>query len=413
MPVELKSTTLDNGLTILAEIDPNAQSVGAGFFVKTGARDESTPLMGVSHFLEHMMFKGTNELSAELINQAFDDLGASNNAYTTRESTCFYAHVIPESAPKAIELLSKMMRPALRQDDFDTEKNVILEEIAMYADNPFWVLYEQCVANHYNSHGLGHRVLGTPESVSNMQRDQMLQYFEDRYSADNTIVALAGNVDFDQSVELIRDNCADWNTSNPSRLTSKPSTGHQAFTMSSDRVNRGYILGLSDAPSVTSDDRYAAALLAQVLGGADNSRLHWALIETGLAEEAMAAYDGLDGTGDYFIYASGDPDSLENIWDVMLREIRNLKDSLTEDDLAKLRAKMLTSVTLAGEKPAGRMQRLGRLYSACGKYQTLEEEIERINAVDIDAVKDLIDRFPLDSCTLGKMIPETQDATAG
>lgn len=406
MPVEFKSTTLDNGLTILAEIDPKAQSVGAGFFVKTGARDEETSLMGVSHYLEHMMFKGTEEITAEQLNQTFDDLGASNNAYTTRESTCFYAHVIPGSAPKAIEMLSKMMRPALRQDDFDTEKNVIQEEIAMYADNPFWVLYEQCVANHYNTHGLGHRVLGTPESVEAMQRDQMMDYFQNRYSADNTIVALAGNLDFDTTVDQIRSLCGDWNTSNPSRTTTKPQTGHEAFAMTSDRVNRGYILGLSDAPPQESNDRYAATLMTQILGGADNSRLHWALIETGIAEEAMAAYDGLDGTGDYFLYASGDPDSLDQIWDVMLKEIKGLKDSITEDDLAKLRAKMLTSVTLAGEKPAGRMQRLGRLWLACGKYQTLEEEIEQINAVSVDAIKDLIDKYPLDQCTLGRMTPE-------
>lgn len=406
MPVEFKTATLDNGLTILAEIDPTAQSVGAGFFVKTGARDEQTPLMGVSHYLEHMMFKGTDDISAEQLNQVFDDLGASNNAYTTRESTCFYAHVIPDSSERAIEMLSKMMRPALRQDDFDTEKNVIQEEIAMYADNPFWVLYEQCVANHYNTHGLGHRVLGTPESIEAMQRDQMLDYFQNRYSADNTIVSLAGNLDFDTTVDQIKTLCGHWNTSNPSRVTDRPKTGHEPFTMTSDRVNRGYILGLSDAPPQSSDDRYAASLMTQILGGADNSRLHWALIETGIAEEAMAAYDGLDGTGDYFMYASGDPDSLDQIWEVMTKEIRALKDSITEEDLAKLRSKMLTSVTLAGEKPAGRMQRLGRLWLACGKYQSLEEEIELINAVSVDAIKDLIDRYPLDQGTIGKMLPE-------
>lgn len=410
MPVEFKQATLDNGLTILAEIDPNAQSVGAGFFVKTGARDEQTPLMGVSHYLEHMMFKGTDDISAEQLNQVFDDLGASNNAYTTRESTCFYAHVIPDSSERAIEMLSKMMRPALRQDDFDTEKNVIQEEIAMYADNPFWVLYEQCVANHYNTHGLGHRVLGTPESIEAMQRDQMLDYFQNRYSADNTIVSLAGNLDFDTTVDQIRTLCGHWNTSKPSRTTARPKTGHKPFTMTSDRVNRGYILGLSDAPPQSSDDRYAASLMTQILGGADNSRLHWALIETGIAEEAMSAYDGLDGTGDYFMYASGDPDSLDQIWEVMLKEIRALKDSVTEEDLAKLRSKMLTSVTLAGEKPAGRMQRLGRLWLACGKYQSLEQEIELINAVSVDAIKDLIDRYPLDQGTVGKMLPEPAKA---
>lgn len=406
MAVQFHSATLENGLTILAEVDPKAQSVGAGFFVKTGARDESTDLMGVSHFLEHMMFKGTEQISAEQLNQEFDALGASNNAYTTRESTCFYAHVIPESASDAIQLLAKMMRPALRQEDFDTEKNVIQEEIAMYADNPFWVLYEKCVENHYSSHGLGHRVLGTPESIDAMKSEQMRSYFQDRYSADNTTVAIAGNINFDETVKLIKETCGDWNTSNPSRASQRPSTGHEPFTLKSARVNRGYILGLCDAPPLQSDDRYAASLVSQILGGADNSRLHWALIEEGIAEEAMAAYDGLDGTGDYFLYASGDPEALDSIWETVLKEIHSLKDSITEDDLAKLRSKMLTSVTLAGERPNGRMQRLGRLWTSCGHYKTLEEEIEQINAITVNAVKDLLDRYPLDQCTVGRMIPE-------
>src|SRR5690606_38952834 len=135
--------TLPNGLTVIAEVDPEAHTAAAGFFVKTGARDEASPLMGVSHFLEHMMFKGTDQRSAEELNRQFDLIGARNNAYTTSELTCFYASVLPErllGAGGAVDLLADMMRPALREEDFDTEKKVILEEIAMYEDNPFWVL---------------------------------------------------------------------------------------------------------------------------------------------------------------------------------------------------------------------------------------------------------------------------------
>ena len=406
MPITFKEAKLDNGLTILAEIDPQAQSVGAGFFVKTGARDETSDLMGVSHFLEHMMFKGTEDISADELNQAFDDIGANNNAYTTREMTCFYAHVIKEQSDRAIEMLSKMMRPALREDDFETEKGVILEEIAMYADNPFWVLYEQCVDTHYQGHGLGHRVLGTNETIEAMSLESMRGYFTDRYSADNSCVALAGAIDFDRAVDLIRENCSTWNTSGADRAHERPTTHSGAFVESSARVNRGYVLGVADAPSIDSDERYSAALLAQILGGSDNSRMHWALIETGLADEALCAYDGLDGAGDFYIYASGDPDKLDEIWGIVEAQISGLRESINEDDLAKLRAKMLTSVTLSGERPAGRMQRLGRLWAASGEYVTLEEEIARINAVTVDSVRDVLDRYPLDRCTLGRMVPE-------
>jgi len=198
MPITFEHATLDNGLTIIAEVDPDAHTSAAGFFVKTGARDEASEVMGVSHFLEHMMFKGTLKRSADDVNREFDEIGASFNAYTSHEMTVFYASVLPERLDTAVDILSDIMRPALREEDFSTEKNVILEEIAMYKDSPFWVLYEQVMQEHYEPHPLAHRVLGTGDTVTNLQRDQMKTYFDHRYSADNTAVALAGNLDFAQ-----------------------------------------------------------------------------------------------------------------------------------------------------------------------------------------------------------------------
>jgi len=406
MSIEFKKAVLDTGMTIIAETDPQAHSSAAGFFVKAGARDELTPIMGVSHFLEHMMFKGTDELDAEAINQGFDNLGASNNAFTSREMTCFYAHVIPENLSPATELLAKMMRPALRNSDFDTEKQVILEEIAMYQDNPFWVLYEEAIARHYGKHTLAHRVLGTKESVSAMTRDQMAGYFNERYSADKTVVALAGKVDFDESVAQIESLCKGWQKSVGERDTSVPSVGPSEFTIKDERVNRGYLIGVAQAPATNDDQRYAAALLAQVLGGVDNSKLHWALIETGIAEEAQAGYDGLDGTGDYFVYASGDPAKLDDIWAVISKEIRSLKDTITEDDLIGLRSKMATAAMIGSERPGDRMQRLGRVWTMTGEYQPLDEELAKIGAVTVDDLKAVCDAYPIDRCTLGRLLPE-------
>lgn len=405
MSIRFQHATLDSGMTIIAETDPQAHSAAAGFFVKAGARDEATKIMGVSHFLEHMMFKGTEELSTEDINQGFDNLGASNNAYTSREMTCFYAHVIPENIKDATELLSRMMRPALRTEEFDTEKQVILEEIAMYQDNPFWVLYEETIARHYGSHGLSHRVLGTKESVSAMSRDEMAQYFNERYAADKTVVALAGNLDFDKSVAQIDTLCKGWQRSVGSRNTTIPKVGPSAFTMKDARVNRGYMIGVAQAPAANDDQRYAAALLAQMLGGVDNSKLHWALIETGIAEEAQAGYDGLDGTGDYFVYASGDPEKLDDIWEVMSNEIRSLKDTITQEDLAGLRSKMATGATIGSERPGDRMQRLGRLWTMTGEYLPLEAELAKIESVTINDLKAVCDAYPIDRCTLGRLIP--------
>jgi len=231
MAVTFEQATLANGLTILGECDESAHTAAAGFFVKTGARDESAALMGVSHFLEHMMFKGTKRRSADDINREFDELGASYNAYTTSEMTCFYAHVLPEQLGKSIDLLGDMMRPALREEDFAQERGVILEEIAMYKDNPFWVLYDEVSTRRYPGHALGHLVLGTTQTIQEMHASQMREYFEHWYAADNTVVALSGRVDFDTAVAQLQELCAGWSTLGAARDNAEPAAASDDFVM--------------------------------------------------------------------------------------------------------------------------------------------------------------------------------------
>jgi len=402
--------TLSNGLTVIAEPDPKAHSAAVGYFVKTGARDEQTPLMGVSHFLEHMMFKGTANRSAAELNQAFDDIGARNNAYTSHEITCFYAHTLPEHADKATELIGDMLRPALRQEDFDTEKGVILEEIAMYKDNPFWVLYEEVASKRFGDHPLGHRVLGTNETINDMQRDAMQGYFDSRYSADNTVVSLGGNIDFERSCDLIERYCGSWAATGVTRDNKAPAVQSTRINMDDDRFGRAYMLMLTPGPAAQDDRRYAAALLAQILGAPDNSRLHWALIENGLAEEAQADFDPHDGVGEFFVYASGAPDRIEEIEQLAQREIAGLVDSLAQDDLDRLKSKFATSFTVGAERPADRMQRLGRRWSLLGEYRSLEEELEMIRSVTLDDVRAVYEAFPFEPKTVGILRPPSSSA---
>jgi predicted Zn-dependent peptidase len=374
--------------------------------VKTGARDEATVLMGVSHFLEHMMFKGTSEISADDLNRRFDEIGARNNAYTSGEMTCFYAHVLPERVSEASELLSKMMRPALRQDDFDREKNVILEEIAMYKDEPYWVLYEHALEKHYGKHPLGHRVLGTDDTIKSLSRDQMQGYFDNRYSADNTVVALAGRVDFKAAVEEIGGLCSSWLPTRVGRDRARPAVGGGEFEVKKENITQAYMIGISSGPAADDERRYAATLLAQVLGAPDNSRLHWALIETGLAQEAQAGFDPHDGCGDSYVFVSCEPARVDEVWSIVLKEIEGLAASITEDDLERLRNKLLTGVTVGGERPADRMQRLGRQWTYLGKYTTLEEELERINRVTLKEMREVAAAFPLRPVTVGRLLPQ-------
>lgn len=405
MSITFKQRTLANGLTIIAECDPSAHSAAAGFFVRTGARDEAPALMGVSHFLEHMMFKGTESLSAEQLNKSFDEIGARNNAYTSNEVTCFYAHVIPERLDRSLDLLGQMMRPALRQADFDTEKGVILEEIAMYKDNPFWVLYEAAIDRHYAPHPMSHRVLGTTDTITALQSEQMRTYFEDRYSADNTVVAIAGNADFERCCDRVEAVCGGWRRTGTSKTRSRPTPNAVQFELRDAKVNRGYLLALAPGPGVADDERYAAALLAQVLGMSDNSRLHWALVESGIAEEAQAAFDPHDGVGDYYIYASGDPGSLDEIWAIISEQCRTLVESATQDDLVRLRNKIATAATLGSERPSDRMQRLGRVWSSLGVHLPLEAELDRIERVTLEELRDVGARFPIAPRTVGRLLP--------
>lgn len=405
MACQYKETVLDNGLRIAAEIDDDAYTAALGFFVKTGARDENASAMGVSHFLEHMMFKGTARRSADDVNREFDDLGASYNAFTSQEMTAFWAHVIPESLGSAMDILSDIMRPALREEDFQTERGVILEEIAMYADIPYWRLYERTLEEYFGEHPLAHRVLGTNATIENLARDVMQAYFDERYSSDNTILVLAGAVDFDAMVAATQAQCGQWQRTGTRRLYPKCQVNAHEFDIEDDTTNRHYLLMVSPGPAIADERRYAAAMLANCLGDEEGSLLYWALVDQGIAEEAQVGYDGRDGLGEFYVYASCPPERAEQVEGIINERIANCVELITEDDLARLRNKLATQVTLAGERPAGRMRRLGRMLTEIGTYRTLEEELARIEAVTLNDVRDVFEAFPFAPRAIGRLHP--------
>jgi len=406
MPVEFKTHTLDNGLTILAEVDDEAQSAAVGFYVKTGARDEAAPMMGVSHFLEHMMFKGTEQRTAEQVDEQFDDLGAEHNAYTTSEITAFYAHSLPDTLKPATEILADILRPSLREKDFEDEKKVILEEIAMYRDQPFWTLYERMMELYYDGHPLSHRVLGTEETVGAMTAEQMREYFQHRYAADNTTVALAGRVDFDAMTAHLRQLCGAWPSSGVTRRYPEVTVQPDELTMHSDRVSVHYGMMMSPAPGLQDPQRYPAGVLAQILGDEEGSRLYWALIETGLADEAVVSFNGHDHIGQYITMWVCAPEHAEQVERIMRQQMDELMDSLTEEDLERVRNKLATAATLQGELPAGRMRRLGTIWTYQGEYRSLDDELKRINAVTLDDLRAVHEQFPIQPLVVGRLMPQ-------
>src|SRR5882762_6189314 len=175
MALTFKHHQLANGLDVIAEVNPDSYSVALGLFVKTGARDETADVNGVSHFLEHMMFKGSDKYTWEDVNRIFDEIGARYNAFTSQEMTAYYANVLPEFTERAVEHLAHLLRPAIRVEDFTTEKKVILEEIAMYLDDPGHRLYEELMESHFGNHPLSRSVLGPADTIRNLKRPQMAE----------------------------------------------------------------------------------------------------------------------------------------------------------------------------------------------------------------------------------------------
>ncbi len=206
--MEFKTKKLANGLVIIGELNESAKSSAVGFFVRTGSRDENAQINGVSHFLEHMLFKGTEKLDSFEVNQAFDNTGAQFNAFTSEESTVFYAAVLPEYLAEITELWAHLMRPALREDDFNIEKNVIKEEIAMYKDLPSFDIIDRCRSLYFNGHPCGNSVLGSEESIDALSAGQMREYFQRRYAPNNIILACTGKFDWDEICCLAEKSCA-------------------------------------------------------------------------------------------------------------------------------------------------------------------------------------------------------------
>jgi predicted Zn-dependent peptidase len=405
MSIEIREHALDNGLRIVAEIDQHAASAAAGFFVRTGARDEAPEDMGISHFLEHMVFRGTGDLDGEAIDRAFEDLGASHNAWTSQEITAYHGHALPEALPGVLELLTRLLRPNLLDNDLHDERGVILEEIAMYEDQPFWQLWEAVGEAYYGTHPMSHRVLGTTDTVKAISPDAMRRWHGTRYGSNCTTLALAGRVDFDAVVEQVAAHTADWAATDASRSREDMQHAAQDLRLTNERVQQGYLIGVAPAPALQDERRCVAAVLAWLVGHGDGSLLHWALVDQGHAEEARIEFEGHDRSGVFASWAVCEPDRVDMVESTMRDVIRTASDSITDDDLARARSMIASAVMLHGELPAGRMQRLGRRLATCGDVIPLEEELARIDAVTCDDIAQLVAEFPPDPIVFGRLVP--------
>lgn len=398
------SEKLSNGLTIIGEQLESASSVAFGFFVRTGARDEPAKVAGVSHFLEHMMFKGTATRSALDVTFQLGAIGAQANAFTSEENTVFYMAVLPEYFREGFELLSDMMRPSLDPSEFDTEKKVILEEIALYRDRPTHMLFEAALREYFSNHPAGNSVLGTTETVGALSREQMKQYFDARYTAASTVLAASGNFDWPQFVEMAKEYCGSWPSNKIERVYPAGFKSTTEKTLRRENLQVAHACMISEGPSAQDDSRYAANVLSCILGDSSGSRAFWALVDKGLADSAVVDADEMDRTGLIYGYVSAAPEKIDEVSGI-LQQILATPAEFTDDDLQRAKTKIGTRLVLQGERVMRRLMTVGLEWAYREDYSTLQDELERTKQVSRAEIEALLKRYSLKPKTIVRMLP--------
>jgi predicted Zn-dependent peptidase len=404
--VNFRSHTLDNGLEIVAECNDAAHSVGLGYFVRTGARDETDEVAGVSHFLEHMVFKGTPRRTAEDVNREFDEVGAHYNAFTSEENTVYYASVLPEYQESVVDILADIMRPSLRDEDFDMEKKVIIEEIQMYADQPPFGMDDKIKELHYGDHPLARSVLGTEYTVGGLKVDQMKSYFQARYAPNNMFVAAAGKVDFDALVRQVESRCGQWAPFATSRNLPKSNSSSSFHLVSRPSSTQQYVLLLADAPSADDDSRFAAKLLATIFGDDSGSRLYWELVDPGLVETASLGHYEYQGAGMYFTWLSCSPeDAVANFEKLTALQELAEKKGFTEQELRQAKSKVKARVVLGSERPRNRLFNMGGNWLQRHEYRSITDDLAALESVTLNDIHETLREFPLTRHTTATVGP--------
>lgn len=398
--MELLTHKSDAGPEIVALHDPTAFTVSLGWFVKTGSRDESTELAGVSHFLEHMVFKGTARRSAEDVNRELDHLGAQSNAFTSEDATVFYASVVPECQAATVDLLTDLMHPSLAEKEFETERQVILEEIAMYDDQPPYGAFERGMELFFENHPLATRVLGTAETVSEMTAAQMRDYHHQRYTRDNMFLVASGKVDFGQLVDYVERHTEHWPSGAKARQYSMPKFGSADAVIEREATHQYYAIKLWPGLSSNDPDRYALRMLSSILADDSGSRLFWELIDTGRAETATLWPQFFDDCGCLLGYLCCAPEDAEENLRIMQRVFDEvLKHGVTDRELELAKNKVQAALILSDERPSNRLFALGQSWLTRRAYEPLDVILERYAAVTKDEIADIAHRTLLSKPT--------------
>jgi len=388
---------LPNGLTIIGEHNPRAVSAAVGYMVHAGSRDESPDIAGVSHFLEHMLFKGNERLSADDINRRFDELGADYNAFTSEERTVYYGAVPASRAAELLDLLTELMQPSLRQADFDMEKKVILEEIAMYQDRPAPRLFDLANPRYWNGHPLGNSVLGSNESVGGMQRDAMRAYFDRRYAPSNVILVFAGAYDWQELVARATEATAGWHDYEVGRERPQPEPAVGYERVVDATLNRQHTVLYAPGLGVEHPLRFAPSILANAIGDSSGSRLYWDLVDKGVTDSAWLSHEAQEGAGAFVGYLSAAPDRAGEVLKRYRQVLEQVQEGgVTEEEWRRAQRKIATSLTFRAETPLGRLMSFGTYYQALGEYTTVNQVVEQVMTTPLAAGTEILAGKPFD-----------------
>ncbi|MEQ1921802.1 MAG: pitrilysin family protein [Pyrinomonadaceae bacterium] len=396
MKEDIQETRLDNGLTILTDRMPGVRSATLGFFFRKGARDEPGELHGISHFIEHTVFKGTARRTALDIAIEQDRLGGNLDAFTTHEETGFAIKVIDDQLPRAFDLIADMLvHPRFDDTDLKAEQKVIIEEMKMIEDNPEEYLGEIFSEAFFPGSPLGASIAGTPKTVRSFDRETTRKYHDEVFNASNLVIAAAGNIEHKQIVGLAQNFFDSSLITHHRSLSATPTYAAPILIKQNANLEQAHLVIATPLVSATDERRYAADVLANIIGGGTSSRL-WQKVreERGLAYNVGASSISYQDCGMFSIFAATSPEQVEEVVDLSIAEMRAVvNNGVTEDELELAKQQAVASILLSLEDSASRAAALAQGEMTHGRQIPVEETLANLDAVSTDDIHSLAREF--------------------
>lgn len=391
-----RKVTLNNGLKIVFEHIPYVKSVSIGIWIRAGSRNENKNNNGVSHFIEHMLFKGTKNRSAKDIAESIDSIGGQINAFTSKECTCYYTKVLDSHVNTAIEVLADMFFNSLFDEiEIEKEKTVINEEIKMYEDSPEDLVHDLMSKTIFKNNSLSLPILGTEDTLNNLKREDIISYFNEFYVPSNTVISVAGNFDFNEILKMIKVYFEDWKANyNKKESKCKFIISNAIAKKKKDIEQLHFCIGTEGVPQ-GKDELYALLILNNVLGGSMSSRLFQKVREEkGLVYSIYSYPSSYNDIGLFTIYAALNPKNFSNVIEIVKDNINEIKSKyLTEEEIYKSKEQLKGNYILGLESTSSRMTSIGKSELLLGKVVSPEEIINKIDSVELLDIKNVIDKI--------------------